>query len=1393
MTIDPNKINPDFPVANQDNDSQGFRDNFAAIRDNFIAANVAIGDLQNTTISITGPVHTTVPGTFTSSEVTLFTDFKRSTGDQILEFPGDGAVRLPFGHSNQRPTPEIGLIRYNVETNQIEYFDSTNWYGLGRTTGPTGPASTVTGPTGPANGPTGPTGNMGPQGLPGMQGFPGIPGPRGPTGPTGFTGPTGATGPTGETGPTGPTGETGPTGYTGPTGATGPTGPTGFTGPTGITGPTGVTGPTGLGIPAEPVRSVQFNAGGNVFGGSSLMTWGTDNVLNVNAITSQNTQIINDVIRNRLATANLVLQTSADGGVVITNDLYVLGKSHGTAPVVTGVMYVTVDGDDNNDGLSEDRAKRSIASASAAAARLIADPATPWVYATIYVRAGVYDEPNPITVHSGTTIFGDNLRSVTVQPLNPTLDIFWLNPKTYLYGMTFRGHQYPAAAVQFPENGTTVINELHDWASPYVQNCSSITLGKYAVDGITLISEAGNGMIVDGVRGRKLSKPDFGNVIVDTFTTWTSGNTAVFYADYSSNWSGSVAPGWVLQSGIEGSPANVTATSSTIYNSRPAYTVSFDDPFIYNYETIPQFDQILGTNSAIILDNTSPNFGDTVRSGWYLENPVRLGFVNAATILRANLPFIQTQTVAYVNAEYPEVIFDPAKCSRDLGYIVDGVCIDLLAGDHKRSITCGQYYYNGVIRVIPDDTVVATVAAIQFANQIAQSVITNTGWGQVYEPAVEQVFLPHLDQGAVAVPQVDINFNLVADIISNSPRNDALANIRKLMRDNRRFAQAEVVAFVRARYPNVLFTKTLEDKCYRDVGYLWDALTFDVLDGGNAQSVTDALFYWDANGNTRIPGEIEATVNAFQYLKNILNSILQLQAVASPYQTTINQYIDPTLLGGTVVILKVNGLIDTVCNIIGRGPTLAPALWNTPGPGTLVSSVTYKEAWQGIINNNAWLLEFATPLPGTSWTYPLSSPDLQYPLYNLVFTSVGGSFTFVPFHSILPYRGQGLNSMVLDAFTQYNEIGYIPQRVPAGTVDLEALNHGGNGIVIKNGGYAQLVSIFEICCNIGVICQSGGTCSITNSNTDFGNYGLWADGMSDEQFVCNLWNAGALNAGIVNGSAGVWYVKNLPLFNAADPVQGYVRPYVGQVCYFNNIFYTVQAATVVTKGGGYTAPPAITFAFDRNLNPGGVEAQAVPVMELDGGTYMGNPTYRVASVTILVSGSQFTAAQLADPNFLQFSVPQNPFGTRATASAIGYPTYYTIVVGTSTGGGYGTITLDELLPYYPADNSSIHMFQVSRIIASSHCMEYVGSGTDIAKCIPARTSSLKGNVPDQSKEVVQTNGGRVAFTSTDHLGNFRIGTELQINQNTGTLSGRTFQKSLFAIMTPLILALEGSS
>ena len=45
-TIDDTSIDATFPVAGQDNNSQGFRDNFNTIKTNFVAAKSEISTLQ---------------------------------------------------------------------------------------------------------------------------------------------------------------------------------------------------------------------------------------------------------------------------------------------------------------------------------------------------------------------------------------------------------------------------------------------------------------------------------------------------------------------------------------------------------------------------------------------------------------------------------------------------------------------------------------------------------------------------------------------------------------------------------------------------------------------------------------------------------------------------------------------------------------------------------------------------------------------------------------------------------------------------------------------------------------------------------------------------------------------------------------------------------------------------------------------------------------------------------------------------------------------------------------------------------------------------------------------------------------------------------------------------
>ena len=119
---------------------------------------------------------------------------------------------------------------------------------------------------------------------------------------------------------------------------------------------------------------------------------------------------------------------------------------------------------------------------------------------------------------------------------------------------------------------------------------------------------------------------------------------------------------------------------------------------------------------------------------------------------------------------------------------------------------------------------------------------------------------------------------------------------------------------------------------------------------------------------------------------------------------------------------------------------------------------------------------------------------------------------------------------------------------------------------------------------------------------------------------------------------------------------------------------------------------------------------------------------------------------------------------------------------------YHLVTLEDNVrdPSLFPDGITVNFYQRSYMSASGYLFEDVGAGSNYG-ALPQ-----VGRVdPIQSREVNMLSGGKVFFTSTDQNGDFRIGQGLVINQASGVLSGRTFQKSLFAEMTPFILALEG--
>jgi hypothetical protein len=129
--------------------------------------------------------------------------------------------------------------------------------------------------------------------------------------------------------------------------------------------------------------------------------------------------------------------------------------------------------------------------------------------------------------------------------------------------------------------------------------------------------------------------------------------------------------------------------------------------------------------------------------------------------------------------------------------------------------------------------------------------------------------------------------------------------------------------------------------------------------------------------------------------------------------------------------------------------------------------------------------------------------------------------------------------------------------------------------------------------------------------------------------------------------------------------------------------------------------------------------------------------------------------------------------------------YYYVTTSSTISGGQTVVQFRESLDNVFTSGTTINFYQQSQLRASGQTFEFVGAGISLSTALPRN-----GGVPNTELQIVRLNEGAVFCTSTDQDGNFLV-SDLSIDQATGTISGTTFSRSLFAQMTPFILALEG--
>lgn len=529
----------------------------------------------------------------------------------------------------------------------------------------------------------------------------------------------------------------------------------------------------------------------------------------------------------------------------IIGDIRVRGVNPiGTAPMVTNTLYVTVDGNDTNDGRAQD-ASRACRTIGGALNSPYYQPGT-----QILVSAGFYLEDNPLRLKPYTSIRGSDIRTTFIEPINKTQDLFHLDSGCYLNYMTFlngrsgllEGPYDPqfnrgAYATAFPPlEGDERIDLFH---SPYVQNCTNQS-GPWLKDGTMFIPN------------QTVQIP-----------------SAV---------------------GVGSWPADVT---------------------------------------SIVVNLTT----GTVEQGMYINaGQQNQGFFDARTLLLANKQFLQEQVVKYVDITFNSgtFVYDSIKCARDIGLIVDSVATDLVYDSNSESIFAGLQYWrqSGYVDAIGDQ-ITTTSNAIEYVRDQAVAVVNTASIS--LGTSVENNFNLVIDILNTATSTLSdgtfaewVTSLIVASPNGNPSTDPTTINAYNYLLANKSTIQTDTINYITSS-TGLNFTDFNTSTCFRDVGYLIDSIAFDLLHGGSKQSIKSGVYYFGyTSTSTEIPNEVPQTVQAYNFIKSILPSIVLGNEILNVYQTGTSQVLG--LNSATVYEAElVENKIETITGIIRNGPAFVDA------------------------------------------------------------------------------------------------------------------------------------------------------------------------------------------------------------------------------------------------------------------------------------------------------------------------------------------------------------------------------------------------------------------------------------------------------------------------------------
>ena len=290
--------------------------------------------------------------------------------------------------------------------------------------------------------------------------------------------------------------------------------------------------------------------------------------------------------------------------------------------------------------------------------------------------------------------------------------------------------------------------------------------------------------------------------------------------------------------------------------------------------------------------------------------------------------------------------YDQVKCSRDVGLIVNAVLDDLIFGTNYRSITAAFAYLRSYSSVVTTSQKAQTIAGINYArDQVLLLVAGNSGAVTAITNSMNIITTIINNVSTVGAPGV----TFTNPIATSNGTLSGITNGAAELIANRQFIINEIIAYINANLNPGTISLYDETSCRRDTGYIIDAITFDLLYGGNSATVIAADAYYTATNVSTIATEYTSVASAFTRLQNIIGFIITGNTAWTKSVSVVGTQTTTAGVGSAQAASTASTLIGYVINVINSGIGSGPSVVN-PTYANGANYTTYSSTRTTVVN-----------------------------------------------------------------------------------------------------------------------------------------------------------------------------------------------------------------------------------------------------------------------------------------------------------------------------------------------------------------------------------------------------------------------------------------------------------